>query len=66
MDSNQTYIPEGFRQVTKEEFFYELAKDPREIIPKNISPLSTTWETKNRQLFGWNSKQEEVFALKIK
>jgi hypothetical protein len=63
-------IPAGFRRVSKDEFFAALYADPRDIMPCiTNSPYYTTWETKNRQVWGWaapgwkNPRDEEIYAL---
>lgn len=68
---SQVQIPDGFRAVTKEEFFAALYADPRDIMPSNIhSPYYTTWETKVREVWGWtapgwkNPRDEKIFALR--
>lgn len=70
---NQVTIPEGFKQVTQEEFFAALFADPRDIMPKlDASPYYTTWETKAREVWGWsapgwkNPRDAKVFALRPK
>jgi len=64
-------IPPGFRQVTKDEFFTALKNDPRDIMPSiAYSPYSSTWETRNREAWGWtvpgwkNPRDERIYALK--
>lgn len=48
-------MPHGFTAVTKEEFFNALEKDGRDIMPSVQDPYQTTWETKNREVWGWSS-----------
>lgn len=62
--------PEGYKVVTKEDFFAALTADPRDIMPCiNHSPYYTTWETKSRAVWGWTSPgwknpgAEKIFAL---
>ena len=63
-------IPTGFKEVTKDEFFAELYKDKRDIMPRN-DRNQTFWETQNRVVWGWTSqgwkptREKEIFALKF-
>ncbi len=65
-----TEIPDGFKQVTKDEFFKTLYSDGRDIMPLNESPYCSTWETKSRDVFGWtapgwsNPRGLQLYALK--
>ncbi|MGN8188690.1 hypothetical protein ACTJLD_22140 [Burkholderia sp. 22088] len=68
---SEVTAPEGFRVVTKEEFFAALYADPRDIMPCiQHSPFYTTWEFRNRGVWGWsapgwkNPRDEKIFALK--
>ena len=47
--------PNGMILVSKEQFYSALEADKRDIIPSVKEPYITTWETKNRELFGWES-----------
>ncbi|SDR54539.1 hypothetical protein SAMN05443245_7450 [Paraburkholderia fungorum] len=64
-------VPAGFREVTKDEFFAALYSDPRDIMPSNVNPNFTSWETKRREVWGWtypgwkNPREEKIFALKL-
>lgn len=64
-------VPDGFRVVTKEEFFAALKADPCDImLGIQHSPYYTTWETRSREVWGrstpgWkNPRGEWIFALK--
>jgi hypothetical protein len=48
-------IPAGMIEVTKDQFFSALYKDPRDIMPSNRNPNYTTWETRDRAVWGWSS-----------
>lgn len=50
-----TYRPTGMVAVTKDQFFAALYADNRDIVPSNVNPDYTTWETKTRELWGWSS-----------
>lgn len=52
---NQTKIPEGMIEVTKEKFFSALNADRRDIMPSTRNAYYTVWETIDRTLWGWNS-----------
>lgn len=68
---SETEIPAGFRRVTQGEFFAALSNDPRDIMPSNMNPNFTTWETKSREVWGWtypgwkNPREEKIFALRL-
>jgi hypothetical protein len=73
--STEIQIPAGFCEVSKDEFFSELYKDQRDIMPVNIHKMAPsvwceTWETKNKYVWGWSAwgsfGTKEVFALKVK
>lgn len=56
MDDNETpSIPAGMVQVTEDQFFALLYADKRDIMPKLHCPFQTTWETKDRFIWGWHS-----------
>ncbi|RQT26024.1 hypothetical protein [Burkholderia contaminans] len=68
---SEVTVPDGFRVVTKQEFFSALYADPRDIMPCiQHSPFYTTWETRGREVWGWsapgwkNPRDEKIFALK--
>lgn len=68
---SEVTVPDGFCVVTKEEFFAALYADPRDIMPCiQHSPFYTTWEFRNREVWGWsapgwkNPRDEKIFALK--
>jgi hypothetical protein len=64
-------VPPGFRKVTEDEFFAALSSDPRDIMPSNMNPDFTTWETKGREVWGWtypgwkHPREERIYALKL-
>jgi hypothetical protein len=47
-------VPAGFVEVPHEEFFRLLYADPRDIMPSIREPTCTTWETKERVVWGWS------------
>lgn len=51
---NQISQPNGMVEVTKEQFFAALDADARDIMPSVAEPYTTRWETKSRELWGWN------------
>lgn len=63
-------IPSGMVEVTKEIFFKALYADNRDIMPSVSQPYVTKWETRNRELWGWESTgwkspfgEENIFAI---
>ncbi len=62
-------IPDGMVEVSKNEFFEALKADPRDIMPHALNPCFSTWETKDRQLWGitapgWkNLRTKELYAV---
>lgn len=64
-------IPEGMQQVTEQQFFAALYRDPRDIMPSHRMPEHTTWETKDREVWGWstpgwrNPGAPEVWAVGV-
>lgn len=48
-------MPAGMREVTEAEFFELLKADSRDIMPTLSDPDFTTWETKQRQVWGWTT-----------
>lgn len=48
-------IPVGMREVSETEFFALLKADPRDIMPSVANPHFTTWETPQRQVWGWTT-----------
>lgn len=62
-------IPNGIVVVTKEQFFSALYADTRDIMPSHVNPLYTTWETKQREVWGWsfpgwkNTGLAKVYAI---
>lgn len=54
MEINHTpEIPAGMVKVSEKEFFEALQADPRDIMPSVMNPMFTTWETKDRKVWGW-------------
>lgn len=56
-------------EVSKEEFFKALYADPRDIMPSHKDPDFTTWETRERVVWGWscpgwkNPGERKIFAV---
>lgn len=48
-------LPAGMVAVTKDQFFAALEADKRDIMPSVKDAYVTTWETRDRQLWGWES-----------
>lgn len=55
MNTQAAQIPNEMVIVTKEQFFAALEADGRDIMPSVNHPYQTTWETKSRELWGWES-----------
>lgn len=58
-------------EVTQAEFFAALRADPRDIMPTVNEPLRTTWEAKDRTLFGvslpgWKNPREPQKYMLVK
>lgn len=50
------HIPDGFREVTKDEFFAALAADKRDIMPTTEARTWTPWRVQTtRETWGWVS-----------
>ncbi len=50
------HIPDGFREVTKDEFFAALAADKRDIMPTTEARTWTPWRVQaTREMWGWTS-----------
>lgn len=50
-------IPEGMREVTKEEFFrllYAACTPTRDIMPSTRNREFVSWEDKSRTVWGWS------------
>lgn len=63
-------IPEGMREVTKEEFYAALMAETRDIMPRCASPEFTVWELqRTRAIWGWSApgykypNNPEAYAL---
>lgn len=51
------HIPDGFREVTKAEFFAALTADKRDIMPTTEARTFTPWRVQStREMWGWCSK----------
>lgn len=65
-------MPEGFREVTKDEFFAALKADQRDIMPTTEAREYTPWRVQaTRAMWGWSSKgyaskfgEPEVWAIR--
>lgn len=72
MSTTSPAPPEGFTEVSREEFYEALKADPRDIMPKLNSPEYTDWETVDRQRWGWsypgwkNIGEPSIYAIKSK
>ena len=66
---NEQTIPAGMIEVTETEFYKQLKEDKRDIMPSLMNPFVTTWETKNRIVWGWTSRgwknpgDDEIYAV---
>lgn len=64
-------IPAGMVEVTWDEFYELVKRDSRDIMPKNIRREFTTWETPNRDVWGWSfpgwayPRGKKVYAVSI-
>jgi hypothetical protein len=54
MSTPEIQPPRGMTSVTKDEFFALLKTDPRDIMPRSL-PDHSTWETRDREVWGWSS-----------
>lgn len=48
-------VPNGMVIVTKEQFYAALEADKRDIMPCVSQTHVTTWKTRNREVWGWES-----------
>jgi hypothetical protein len=59
-------------EVTKDRYFSMLSADKRDIMPSHRERNFTTWETQNREVFGWSSpgwnnpEDPKVYAVVVK
>jgi hypothetical protein len=57
-------------EVDQQTFYAALYADKRDIMPTTMHPYYTTWETSDRQVWGWsfpgwkNTGEVKVYALR--
>jgi len=47
-------VPDGFVEVSTDEFYRRLAAESRDIMPNLAMRDYTIWETKSREVWGWS------------